>query len=423
MPRIHFGAFLIASLIVPCTLAESTANAQPMPSPIVEFPVAGDPQGITTGPDGNIWFTEYSARKIGRMTSAGVITEFPFPFSSVSPPFGRPYAITAGPDGNLWFTMIALDPKNPSGSGGGVGRITPTGTLTTFNSASCCSSPSGIAAGPDGNLWVIDLDTTLSSVGSIMRITPTGSITTFPLAPFFGGQYQNLLPEAISAGPDGNVWFTAVTGPQIPQASSYVGRITPTGSETVFKLPFPRILWGITSGPDGNLWFTESGRFGEPDQDAIGQITPAGTITEFPIPKVANSSAARPVAIVTGPDGNLWFTEADANKIGRVTTAGVCVEFAVPTSNRRPTGFGPNITNGPFWITNGPDGNMWFSEPIGQKIGRIAGTAAPGGNANLVWRQTQTGDLGLWSLSGLSIRSENQLAAGVSPVWQVSAVG
>ena len=35
--------------------------------------------GITTGPDGNLWFTEFGAGKIGRITPSGSITEFPIP--------------------------------------------------------------------------------------------------------------------------------------------------------------------------------------------------------------------------------------------------------------------------------------------------------------------------------------------------------
>ena len=33
--------------------------------------------GITTGPDGALWFTEYLAGKIGRINVAGAITEYP----------------------------------------------------------------------------------------------------------------------------------------------------------------------------------------------------------------------------------------------------------------------------------------------------------------------------------------------------------
>ncbi len=36
---------------------------------------------ITTGPDGALWFTEL-IDQIGRITTAGVITEFPIPTAS-----------------------------------------------------------------------------------------------------------------------------------------------------------------------------------------------------------------------------------------------------------------------------------------------------------------------------------------------------
>src|SRR5439155_24402895 len=82
----------------------------------------------------------------------------------------------------------------------------------------------------------------------------------------------------------------------------------------------------ITAGSDGNLWFTES--LG----NNIGQITPLGVITEYPVP-TANSS---PGFITAGPEGNLWFTEILGNNIRRVTPTGSITEFAIPTP-REPT--------------------------------------------------------------------------------------
>jgi virginiamycin B lyase len=70
--------------------------------------------GITAGPDGNLWFTEYGGNKIGRITTAGVITEFPIPTDD-----SEPWGITSGPDGNLWFTEFPHD----AGSGLPFGRI------------------------------------------------------------------------------------------------------------------------------------------------------------------------------------------------------------------------------------------------------------------------------------------------------------
>jgi len=81
------------------------------------------------------------------------------------------------------------------------------------------------------------------------------------------------------------------------------------GTITAFSLPTANTLpYGITAGPDGNLWFTEY--YG----NKIGRITPGGTITEFPLP-AADSS---PTAITAGPDGTLWFIEPNGDKIGRI---------------------------------------------------------------------------------------------------------
>ena len=55
---------------------------------ITEYPIptpAGVPDGITAGPDGALWFIEYAGNKIGRITTAGVITEFPIPTANSHP--------------------------------------------------------------------------------------------------------------------------------------------------------------------------------------------------------------------------------------------------------------------------------------------------------------------------------------------------
>jgi hypothetical protein len=56
-----------------------------------------------------------------------------------------------------------------------------------------------------------------------------------------------------------------------------------------------------------------------------------------------------------GPDGNIWFTDFVGQRIGRITPAGAFTEFPVPGS--------------PGGITAGPDGNIWFTEPLA--IGRL----------------------------------------------------
>src|SRR5262249_46760328 len=143
---------------------------------------------------------------------------------------------------------------------------------------------------------------------------PAGMITEFPLPTGVTGS------NGITAGPDGNLWFTGYAMNSTGQfTDSKIGRITPTAQKSEVKLATPSSAPGdIITGPDGNLWFTEY------DVNRIGRIPPAGQITEFPLSTPSNNAGG----ITTGPDGNLWFTESALNrstsqftdsKIGRIT--------------------------------------------------------------------------------------------------------
>ena len=153
--------------------------------------------------------------------------------------------------------------------------------------------------------------------------------------------------SAITAGPDGNLWFTE---PSLNE----IGVITTSGAVTQYSDPSSLGYGSIVAGPDGNLWFTE------PNSDQIGKITTSGTITQYPIP-----SGNSPVGLTAGPDGNLWFTEPGANQIGMITTSGAVTEYP-----------GPNAGGSPADIATGPDGNLWFTDPAANEIVKINLAAA-----------------------------------------------
>ena len=307
------------AIIIPLSGTIFHSHAQST-SIFTEFPVPTsnrNPNGITTGPDGNLWFNETGGNKIGKMTPSGTFTEYPVPTSN-----SGLENITTGPDGNLWFTEA---------NGNQIGRITPSGIIAEFPIPTSGSYPEDITVGPDGNLWFTEY-----FGNQIGRITPNGSITEFPLP------NGNSNPNYITTGPDGNLWFTEY-------GTNLIGQITTSGSITEFPIPTsgsnPR---GITTGPDGNLWFTEV------TGNQIGQITPSGTITEFPVP----TSGSRPWVIIAGPDGNLWFTEFFSVNVGRITPSGSVTEFPLPNGG------------GPDGITAGPLNSVWFTEWSGDQIGQ-----------------------------------------------------
>jgi len=315
-----------------------------------------DPSGITEGPERNLWFTESNAAAIGRITPTGVVTEF----STGITPRSAPKAIVSGFDGNLWFTETCANK---------IGRITPTGNITEFTLpvpgapqiAGCIaeSFSQSISAGPDGNLW-------FTRAAEIGRITPAGLVTLFtiPQAPESGPEAQG-----ITAGPDGNLWYT-VSGYSHGQPFGRIGRISPTGFITEFSSGLTQFPRAISQGPEGNLWFTEG--------NGIGRVTTSGVITEF------NSSLLTEVPgsgfITPGADGNLWFTTASGavaggNAFGQITPSGAITTMdGFPNSEQLNIAFGGG-TQAPDVITAGPDGNLWFTNPP-DRIGRISNLQA-----------------------------------------------
>ena len=251
----------------------TTITEYPLPSGI-----PSDPEGIVTGPDGNVWFTEPGVAKIGKINPAThAVTEISLPFGMTA------NSITASPDGDLWFTDTAGD---------AIGRLNPaTGVVTPFLIPSPGAAPAGITSGPGGDLWFAE-----SGTGRIGKLDPaTGSITEFPIS---SPDSSTPEPESIAADSYGDVWFTDVGTGMIGEFNAATGavEIPLTGTNNALSQ-------GIVSGPNGSMWFTVT--IG-PTGNEIGMIDPiTQAISLFPI-----TSHAYPNDITLGPDGNLWFTES-----------------------------------------------------------------------------------------------------------------
>lgn len=74
-----------------------TANGKKVSDYTAGF--SGDPVSIVAGPDGDLYFGE-TTPVVGRITTRGKVTEYPFPASEGTFPI---LGITVGPDKNIWF--------------------------------------------------------------------------------------------------------------------------------------------------------------------------------------------------------------------------------------------------------------------------------------------------------------------------------
>ena len=121
------------------------------------------PIGITTGPDGNLWFAEYGPNSptqngtddtIGVMATDGTLLH---EYQTPTPASG-PVDITTGPDGNLWFSEYSADR---------VGRVTTGGAFEEFAVPTAFGGPFGLVTGSDANVWFTEL------LGKIAKIAPS----------------------------------------------------------------------------------------------------------------------------------------------------------------------------------------------------------------------------------------------------------
>jgi virginiamycin B lyase len=133
--------------------------------------------------------------------------------------------------------------------------------------------------------------------------------------------------------------------------------MTPEGVATSFPLPTPAAsAQAIVSGPDGKLWFTEwlVARIASIDPTAPD---PGTTIVEYPL-----EAESRPYGVTVGPDGLIWFTEQVGNRVGHLDPHAADVKASIVELDL------PSRESNPSIITSGPNGRLWFTV---QDSGRI----------------------------------------------------
>jgi streptogramin lyase/transcriptional regulator with XRE-family HTH domain len=255
----------------------------------------------------------------------------PYVLTPLATADSQPSGITAGPDGNLWFTEQAGD---------SIWRFPPRGNPTRVLSLKPGSHPFDITTGPDGNVWFTEGEadgTSADAVGKIDRYGHLLHVTALP----FGSE-----PTGIAAGPDGNLWVAAY-------GTNQVFRINPDGRIDGGPFPVAGNPNRIAVGPDNNLWITEA------NGSKVAVLSTAGTLLmEYQV-------VDGPTDIVTGPDNNIWITAYNSGSIQRINPATAEVSRPFP------------VGNGPGGLAVGPDRNLWFTELSGHALGVITPAGVP----------------------------------------------
>jgi virginiamycin B lyase len=285
--------------------------------------------------------------------------------------------------------------------------------------------------GKDGALWIAEGD--FGTLGArLHRVTSAGVMTDVHIPSFGCG------PDAVAGGPDGSVWYTYTTPedcyPVPDNKADYLGRVMPSGQIRLYKPPKAsggvegvavdikgrvyvreygtnKIAVRLQNGTfreylipgskptpllqadgHGTVWFTDSA--------AIGNLTDAGTVTRYPLPRdcidpvslaidhnlepwivsipnkepprICHLNDARQIlsvpvpkevgwigGLAEGPAGDVWFSAFNA--VGRITRDGRVTTYPIPQSTFWWTA-PPTTAGGP--IITGGDGNLWLQTTV-----------------------------------------------------------
>jgi streptogramin lyase len=231
------------------------------------------------------------------------------------------------------------------------GRRLPSGAIQPVTLPAGVPPPTEVISGPGGDQWVGVSRFPKPGRTAIDWIGLDGSVTSFAVPGHF--------PIAwLGAGPDGKVWFIADTDPSRHGSLKIrLGNVTPAGQFTEFApvpLPIVRVQhtagsgWisngEFISGPGGDLWFgfvlsdfVSSPRLSFVSQDFIGRVTTAGKVKFFPVssrydPTSASERTPGIDSLAAGVDGDLWFTQqiGQHKELVRMSPSGVVTHVPVP---------------------------------------------------------------------------------------------
>jgi streptogramin lyase len=247
---------------------------------------------------------------------------------------GTPGQITQVPGGSIWLTLSG------SGAGRELAKISPAGVVTEFNPANV-TSPVGITAGPDGNIWV-------TQAGGVAMIPPGAPNTAQKfaindIAGFESHTVNGLGARGIARGRDGRLWVADFAGGRI-------ARVTTNGAATFFNVGGgPQ---EVAAGRNQQIAYSNPGA----NPQEIGRITPGSNPRKTEVPNTD------PFGIEFATDRAYWIAQFAGDNLGRLTQDG---EYSTLG------GLGPN--SGPRYLTRGPNNTLWVSLETAKKVARVRG--------------------------------------------------
>lgn len=306
-----------------------------------------NPFGLVRGPDGAMWFCEYTGQRIRRVAPDGTISTMAGcgtkGYSGDGGPaleatFNLPHEIRFDKDGNYFIA----DMTNHA-----IRRVdAKTGVITTFAgtgqpgysgdggpaSKAQLKQPHSIQFGPDGSLYICDIGNNVirkvdMATGTISTFAGTGKPGATPDgAPIEGTPLKG--PRSIDFDKDGNLWLVTREGNQVLKFDLKEGKIhhiAGTGAKGFGGNGGPA-LEATLSGPkgvaidaEGNAWLADteshSVRMVEAKTGKLLLIAGTGEKGDGPDGDPLKCKMARLHGIFVDADGAVYIGDSESHRV------------------------------------------------------------------------------------------------------------
>ncbi|MEO8135100.1 MAG: hypothetical protein ABI831_14095, partial [Betaproteobacteria bacterium] len=256
------------------------------------------PQGVAVGSDGSLYIAD--GRRIRRVGPDGIITTVTGTASGGSTGDGGPailatltssFGISIAPDGSVFFAddqrvrRIGTDGIITTVAGGGPGMLGDGGLATQAT----LGTPTGIAAAPDGSLYISE-----QAGHRVRRVGPDGIITTVAGNGIAGSQGDGgpatlarlNQPYGVALGPDGSIYIADFANFRARRVgpTGTINTIAGTGQEGYSGDGGPatgaslETTIAVTVGPDGGVNIAD---FGNHRIRKVRPPLPGVSVTDF----------------------------------------------------------------------------------------------------------------------------------------------
>ncbi len=301
-----------------------------------------EPGDIAVDSAGNLWIPNYFGQVLSEFSPQGApISASGYPGTGLYESFG----VAVDPSGSIWVSNENSVAGAGNNGGGSVSRFSAQGAELSGSgyTGGGLYYPQGLAADPNGDIWVADYGSSSASL-----LNPNGGA----ISGGNGFAYQDLpFTSAVAVDANHNAWFSV---------QEAVAMVTPTGAVT--KYSCCNDPEGVAVDQNGFIWLADYGGA------RIVKLSSTGSVIAD-LESLDDYSAAQGIAVDGA--GNVFAANLRGNTFEELTNSPAA--FISPTG-----GFGLDAPlSEPVGIAIDASGGIWITNTYTSTLTQFVGLATP----------------------------------------------